>query len=84
MNHTPGSSQSVKKKENTFISPLTLYLEKNKRNMDRQVGIFVKTHVLQMILTCSFVSRLSVQALESESLGSNPDLSIVCDLGQMT
>lgn len=82
MNHIPGSSQPVKKEENTFISPLTLYLEKNKMNMDHQVGVFVKTHVLQMILTSIFVSRLNVQALEPESLDSNPDLSTVCDLGQ--
>jgi hypothetical protein len=29
MNHIPGSSQNVKKKQNTFISPLTLYWEKS-------------------------------------------------------
>ncbi|KAF5923589.1 hypothetical protein HPG69_010984, partial [Diceros bicornis minor] len=40
MIHTPSSSQPVKKKENIFISPPTLYLEKNKMNMDHQVVEF--------------------------------------------
>jgi hypothetical protein len=30
MNHIPGSSQDMKKKQNTFISPLTLYWKKAK------------------------------------------------------
>lgn len=72
MNHTPNSSQPVKKKENTSISLLTLYLEKSKMNMDQEVGILVNIY-FAMLPTNICVPRLSVYALEPESLSSNPD-----------
>lgn len=37
MNHILSNSQPVKKKENIFISLLTLYLETSKMNLDHQV-----------------------------------------------
>lgn len=47
MNLTPGSSQNVEKKQNTFISPLMLFWAKNKMNMDHQVGDLDKTSNFQ-------------------------------------
>lgn len=47
MNHILSNSQPVKKKENIFISLLTLYLETSKMNLDHQVRILVKTNILQ-------------------------------------
>lgn len=70
MNHTPSNSNSVKKKENTFISPLTLYLEKNKMNMDQQVRIRLTYFAVIPISRC--VPKLNAQTLEPESIGSNP------------
>lgn len=47
MSHILSNSQPVKKKENIFISLLTLYLETSKMNLDHQVRILVKTNILQ-------------------------------------
>ena len=42
MSPTPGNSHSVKRKQNTSTSPLTLYWGENKLNMEIQVGNLAK------------------------------------------
>lgn len=82
MSHILSNSQPVKKKENIFISLLTLYLETSKMNLDHQVRILVKTNILQWF---QHVDLYSCSVYKPRSLKSQlQGYSSVCDLGQMT
>lgn len=82
MNHILSNSQPVKKKENIFISLPTLYLETSKMNLDHQVGILVKTNILQWFQDIDLhpCSVYKPHGLKSRLQGHFS----VCDFEQMT
>ena len=68
MSPTPGSSHSVKRKQNTSTSPLTLYWGENKMNMEIQVGNLVKTlHVCNKQLYILLNKQIGTEILGSKS-----------------
>lgn len=83
MNHTPGSSPSVGRKQSTSTSLPTSYWGKKEMNTALQVGNLIKTlhrvfKTFKRVATSNSILRLNKETLEQKFLDPNPGLFISC------